>query len=120
MLDKLIYQCKSIDDVCEKLKSGEYVFTYVELKDGKGIKYINAYHQCDYGLETFSFDRYSNKFPLELRRADVHYSGSIDELDAKIKEHITKRYKQFDAFIVCDTLLDLENIPKPTRFKAFL
>ena len=36
MLDKLIYQCKSIDDVCEKLKSGEYVFTYVELKDGKG------------------------------------------------------------------------------------
>ena len=119
MLDKLIYQCKSIDDVCEKLKSGEYVFTYVELKNGRGIKFINAYHRTEYGLEAFSFDHNSNRFPLKLHRADVHFAGRIDDLDVKIKEHITMRYGQFAAFLVCDELLDLESISKPTRFKAF-
>lgn len=119
MLDKLLYQCTSVDDVCEQLRKGSYVFTYVELKGGRGIKFINAYHLCEYGLEAFSFDRDSNDFPLKLRRADVHYSDHINTLDEKIRKHISMRYKQFAGFIVCNSLLDLENIPKPTRFKAF-
>lgn len=116
---KKIYYCTSIEDVCNQLSNGEYVFTYVKLKNGRGIKYINAYHRCDYGLEAFSFDRHSNKIPLELRRADVHFADHIDNLDEKIKEHITMRNKQFAGFVVCNELLDLDNIPKPTRFKPF-
>lgn len=119
MLDKLLYQCTSVDDVCEQLRKGSYVFTYVELKGGRGIKFINAYHRTEYGLEAFSFDRKSNDLPLKLRRADVHFAEHINDLDIKIKNHITIRYGQFSGFLVCDSLLDLENIPKPTRFKAF-
>lgn len=116
---KNLYLCTSAEDVCEKLKEGNYVFSFVELKDGRGVKFINAYHLCDYGLEAFSFDRARNDFPLQLRRADVHFADHIDHLDSKVKEHIQMRYKQFKGFIVCDAMLDLDNIPKPCRFKAF-
>ena len=113
------YTCTSVEDVCEQLNNGKYVFTYVELKDGSGVKYINAYHLCDYGLEAFSIDRKSNKLPLKLLRADVHFADHIDNLGARIKEHMTERFARFSAFVVCDSMLDLENIEKPTRFKAY-
>lgn len=111
------YICTSVDDVCEQLKMGKYVFTFVELKNGTGIKYISAYHLCDYGLESFSFK--SNELPLELHRADVHFADHIDNLDTKVKEHMTQRFAQFTAFVVCDSMLKLDNIQKPTRFKAY-
>lgn len=113
------YICTSVDDVCEQLKNGKYVFTYVELKDGTGVKYISAYHLCDYGLEAFSFERKSNELPLKLRRADVHFADHIDNLEARIKEHMTERFTRFSGFVVCDAMLDLDKIPKPCRFKAY-
>ena len=118
-MSKGSYICKCVDDVCEQLKKGKYVFTYVKLKSGDGIAYINAYHLCDYGLEAFSIDRNCMEFPMKLRRADVHFPDHIDNLDAMVKEHITKRSERFDGFMVCNAMLDLANIPKPTRFSAF-
>ena len=119
MNNKEYYNCTSVDDVCEQLKKGEYVFTYVELKNKKGIKFINAYHLCDYGLEAFSFDRNSNELPLKLQRADVRFVKNIENLYMETKKHIAARFDKFKAFVVCDDLLDLENIPKPCRFKEF-
>ena len=118
MYEKM-YICTSVDDVCEQLKNGRYVFTFVELKTRTGIKFISAYHLCDYALESFSFDRKSNEFPLKLRRADVHYADHIDNLNAKVKEHMAQRFAQFSGFVVCDSMLELDNIPKPCRFKAY-
>ena len=118
-MENKAYTCTSVEDVCEQLNNGKYVFTYVELKDGSGVKYISAYHLCDYGLEAFSFDRKSNKLPLKLLRADVHFADHIDNLGARIKEHMTERFARFSGFLVCDAMLDLENIEKPTRFKAY-
>ena len=113
------YICTSVDDVCEQLKKGKYVFTYVELKGGIGIKYISAYHLCDYGLEAFSLEHKSNKSPLKLCRADVHFADHIDNLEILVKEHMTERFAKFSAFVVCDSMLDLDNIGKPTRFKPY-
>lgn len=116
---KELHNCTSVDDICEQLANGKYVFTYVELKNKTGVKFISAYHLCDYGLESFSFDRKSNEFPLKLRRADVRYPDHIDNLSEMVKEHMTKRFAEFSGFVVCDAMLELDNIPKPTRFKAF-
>lgn len=118
-MNKNTYICTTVDDVYEQLKKGEYVFTYVELKNGTGIKFISAYHLCDYGLEAFSFDRKHNEFPLELRRADVRFADNIENLYAETRKHIANRFSQFKGFLVCDELLNLNNIPKPCRFKAF-
>ena len=118
-MPKTYHTCTSVDEVCEELKKGKYVFTYVELKNKKGLKYINAYHLCDYGLEAFSFDRNSNELPLTLRRADVYFADHISNLDAMVRDHISARYNRFKAFIVCDAMLNLDGIEKPTRFKAF-
>lgn len=118
-MPKKWHTCKTVDEVCEWLKKGKYVFTYVVLKNGNGYQFINAYHLCDYGLEAFSIDRTTHQMPLKLKRAAVHFAENIDCLDEKVKEHITMRFKRFTGFVVCDAMLDLGSIGKPTRFKAF-
>ena len=72
--------------------------------------------------EEIRFITYANNTAEVLAEKNVTL-GPWDEtsipLDSKVKEHIQMRYKQFKGFIVCDAMLDLDNIPKPCRFKAF-
>lgn len=106
-------------EVFEAIKYGKYVVRYVLTSEGR-LVFISAYHLCDYGLEAFSIDPKSITIPHKLRRANVYFSERIEELYDDIKCHIDNRWDASrGGYMICNELLDLNNIDSPCRFSRF-